>query len=340
MEVKEKPLVSVLVPCFNMEKRISRFLDSLFRQTYRELEVIFVDDGSTDGTAGLIKEFIKNYELSGGVCWYIYQENEGLGAAVNTGLKHVHGQYLIWPDPDDWLADDSIEKRVEFLERHKEYAVVTSNAYMYHEYNLEKPFRKLIKKADACTRDENQFEHMINYKSIFCPGCHMVRMSAFDDVNPEHEIYKKRNAQNFQLLLPLYYKYKRYYMDEALYHYVVYLNSMSRVCPSIDKRVEYRKNADEVLEETLKNMDVPEAELNQYFSVIRENQVCANMVMAVKMGDRAYARREYLKIENRSLKIKFFFYGLSNPCGVVLIKILRYLKTKYESIRVKRVNAL
>ena len=70
---------------------------------------------------------------------YIYQENKGLGGAINTGLKHVEGEYLIWPNPDDWLSNDSIEKKIVILQNNKSIGVVTSNAYlswMWFRYSL------------------------------------------------------------------------------------------------------------------------------------------------------------------------------------------------------------
>ena len=60
---------------------------------------------------------------------YIYQENKGLGGAINTGLKYVEGEYLIWLDPDDRLSNDSIEKKIVILQNNESIGVVTSNAF-------------------------------------------------------------------------------------------------------------------------------------------------------------------------------------------------------------------
>ena len=76
--------------------------------------------------------------------------------------------------------------------------------------------------------DEKQFEYLLNEKSIFCTGCHMIRVSALKEVNPKFEIYPARRGQNWQLLLPIYYKYKRFFLDEPLYGYVIYAQSMSQ----------------------------------------------------------------------------------------------------------------
>ena len=130
-QVHKAPLVSVVVPCYNMEHKIERLLESLQRQTWTNNELIFVDDGSVDGTGDVILNYRERFEALGMRFQYFRQENQGVSAAINTGLRNIHGDYLIWPDADDWLEDRSIQTRVEFLEQNPQYAVVTSNAYIY-----------------------------------------------------------------------------------------------------------------------------------------------------------------------------------------------------------------
>lgn len=124
------PIVSAVVPCYNIAKRMSRFLVSLLNQTYTNLDVIFVNDGSTDSTEDCIYEYIPKYVDKGMRVRYIYQENKGLGGAINTGLKYVEGEYLIWPNPDDWLSNDSIKKKIVILQNNESIGVVTSNAFL------------------------------------------------------------------------------------------------------------------------------------------------------------------------------------------------------------------
>ena len=122
------PLVSMIIPCYNVRHKIQRMLESLLRQTYRRIEVIFIDDGSTDGTGDFIASYRDKLIGAGIEVSYFYQENCGQAVAVNRGLKEMRGDYLVWPDADDWFSDDSVEKKLRFLESHPEYGVVTSNA--------------------------------------------------------------------------------------------------------------------------------------------------------------------------------------------------------------------
>ncbi len=205
-------LVSVITPCYNVANTLVCYLQSLLNQTYENIEVIAVDDGSTDETANILKKYISIFSQHRMTLKYIYQKNSGLGAAINTGLKYVSGEYLCWADPDDFYIPTSIEKRIKILQDHLEFAVVSSDAYVFYSENLQKPIKREATRF-VHRYEYNQFEYLLTEESHFCAGCHMIRMSAFDEVNPERKIYPAKRGQNWQLLLPVYYKYKRFYLD-------------------------------------------------------------------------------------------------------------------------------
>jgi len=99
-------LVSVIIPAYNAEDFIERCLYSIEAQTYENLEIILVDDGSTDDTAGLA-----NLALGEDPRYvYLYKENGGLSSARNFGFNHAHGQYVTFVDADDYCEKDMIEK--------------------------------------------------------------------------------------------------------------------------------------------------------------------------------------------------------------------------------------
>ena len=79
--------VSIITPCFNGEKFISRYFDSILEQTYKNIEVIFINDGSTDTTEKIVEQYISTFNKHGIEFIYIYQENKGQAAALNNGLK-------------------------------------------------------------------------------------------------------------------------------------------------------------------------------------------------------------------------------------------------------------
>ena len=123
---KRTPKVSIIVPCYGVEKYLDRCLNSLVSQTLQDIEIILVDDKSPDNVPIMCDEWArKDNRIK-----VIHKEvNEGLGYARNTGLKYVEGEYLIWPNPDDWLSNDSIEKKIVILQNNESIGVVTSNAF-------------------------------------------------------------------------------------------------------------------------------------------------------------------------------------------------------------------
>jgi glycosyltransferase involved in cell wall biosynthesis/2-polyprenyl-3-methyl-5-hydroxy-6-metoxy-1,4-benzoquinol methylase len=116
------PLVSVIIPTFNRDKFIGEAIQSILNQTYKNLEVIVVDDGSQDRTKEIVSSFQDGRVL------YFYQTNKGRSAARNLALKHAKGEYITFLDSDDSYHKDKIKKQVKFFERNKEFSVVYTSA--------------------------------------------------------------------------------------------------------------------------------------------------------------------------------------------------------------------
>lgn len=101
-----KMKVSIIVPIYNVEEYLRECLDSLLNQTLKQIQIIMVDDGSTDSSAKIAKEYsdrYENFEL-------VYKENGGLGQARNVGIPYVKGEYLAFMDSDDYVSSDAYEK--------------------------------------------------------------------------------------------------------------------------------------------------------------------------------------------------------------------------------------
>src|SRR5215218_4319670 len=94
-------LISVIIPCYNHGAYLSTAIKSVLAQTYPNIEIIVVDDGSTDNTKAVAWGFEK--------VRHIYQRNAGLSAARNTGIRNAKGTYILFSDADDWLLPDALE---------------------------------------------------------------------------------------------------------------------------------------------------------------------------------------------------------------------------------------
>ena len=106
-------LVSVIVPVYNVEKYLRKCLDSIINQTYKEIEIIIVDDGSKDNSGQICDEYSEKYDN----IVLIHKKNQGLGMARNTGMEYMRGEYVTFVDSDDYIGSTMIEKLVENIEK-------------------------------------------------------------------------------------------------------------------------------------------------------------------------------------------------------------------------------
>ncbi len=101
-------LISVVVPVYNMGRYINRAVDSILKQTYRNFELVLVDDGSTDDCGAICDEYAQKHD----VIRVIHKTNGGLSSARNAGIDHARGRYIIFPDPDDWVTEYYLENLI------------------------------------------------------------------------------------------------------------------------------------------------------------------------------------------------------------------------------------
>jgi alpha-1,6-rhamnosyltransferase len=132
------PLVSIIAPCYNAEKFLEGAIASIFAQNYENFEVIIVDDGSTDNSFAMLQALQKHYAFQ------LYrQENQGVSATLNHGLRYAKGVYVATPDLDDLMLPDSVRVRAEYLDTHPDVGCVGALIiYMDSEGNTTK-YQKL-----------------------------------------------------------------------------------------------------------------------------------------------------------------------------------------------------
>jgi hypothetical protein len=117
-----QPLVSVIIPAFNQGQYLGKAIQSVLDQTYPDFEILVIDDGSTDDTPVVTRQFADPR------IQYIYQDNRGLSGARNTGIRHAQGDYLSYLDSDDLFLPEKLELLVDFLENHPEYGLAAGQA--------------------------------------------------------------------------------------------------------------------------------------------------------------------------------------------------------------------
>lgn len=221
---ERKPLVSIITPCYNMEKFVADFLDSILNQTYDNLEVIIIDDGSSDNTNQILQSYSDRFKTKEFVYKIINQPNSGQASALNKGLSIFEGKYFTWPDADDILHKESIEKRVSFLEDNKDYSFVRSNGAYFRD-NL-----KFTGRISHGRNNSNEiiFDDLYMERTYNSSGCYMMSKDLFEQCYPNKQIFAGLGSQNWQLQIPAASRSKCGYIDEDLYYVRVRNDSFCR----------------------------------------------------------------------------------------------------------------
>ena len=286
--------VSIITPCLNGEKFLDRYFNCILNQTYNNLELIFINDGSTDKTDMIVQSFIPKFKNKNIDFIYINKKNnEGQAKAIDETLKLFTGDYFIWPDSDDILDSKSIEKRVEFLEKNKEYGMVRSNANVVDEENLNQVLNRFEQIPD---RNENIFYDLVMEKLYMCCGCYMIRSSCFFEMNKERSIYTGNSGQNWQIVLPVAYKYKCGYIDEPLYSYVIRKGSHSRNLQDFKTKIERSYEHEKTLLETITRIDMSRLDLDKYKNLIEEKYLRQRFMMAYSNDKRELMKKNYFEL--------------------------------------------
>ncbi len=174
--------VSIIVPCYNCEKTLQRTVDSIEKQTYSDIELVLVNDGSSDGTAELIDEIKKNsrFEVVG-----INQQNGGVSVARNTGIANATGEYIAFIDADDTVNPDFVKLLVEGMEQEG-----TDTAFCYLSRSLD----TVNSGADVGTgqtqvKNQSEFMSTLMYEKF--------------RINFYNFIYRKSKIEEFELCFPV-----------------------------------------------------------------------------------------------------------------------------------------
>lgn len=267
MNERKTPLVSVLTPCYNSENFIARMLESVLHQTYPNIELICIDDGSVDNTGKIIKRYIPLFASMKKRLLYMRNEHMGQAAAINAGLKVIQGKYFTLLDSDDFLINTSIEKRVCALEEHSEYDIVASDYYIVNENDLTRVIGKGNDYIGNLSYQPHQFYLLLTGYSAVTPLGYLIRTEAMKKINPKMEINECIEGQNYQILIPLYYYYKRFYIQEALGYYVVRNQSHGHLKRSRQELKDRYTRLWQMLEEILSSMNLPEMEIQRYMGI-------------------------------------------------------------------------
>ena len=210
--------VSIIIPCFNIEKYISDCLDSILKQTHQEYEIILIDS-STDSTPEIIEKYRKRFPER---IKYFYQKPTGPSHARNFGISVSSGDFICFLDSDDMLYENSLEKRLMRFEKDDELSLVFTNASILVENNPEK-----ISYKDIVGRFYEGFifcELMIN--NFICTSTVLIKKEVLKKLGNFNENLK--NTEDYELWLRISRNnFKFGFVDEYLTYYRIRKGSLS-----------------------------------------------------------------------------------------------------------------
>lgn len=210
--MNNNPLVSVVVTCYNHEKYIAECLKSIFSQTYTNIQLIIMNDGSTDKSGEIIESLISQSPYVN--TQYYYQKNSGICVARNNSFKHVSGKFLLFVDSDNYLDNNYIELMVIAAEK--------NNADLIYTDLRNVDTKELYLEAQ-------QFELQSFLTSNYIDSCSLIRKDILK--NAKYDLYlnrKKLEDYDFFLNLILNNKAKPLYISGTKLNYRVLSDSLSR----------------------------------------------------------------------------------------------------------------
>lgn len=206
---KDRPFVSVIIPCYNHSHYLPAAIESVLNQNYSPTEIIVVDDGSTDNT----KQVAQNYpEVT-----YVYQNNQGLSASRNAGILKSKGMYIVFLDADDWLYPNAIKTNMNYLLQNKEAAYV-SGAYdgIYENENKVMEVKREI--------TAHHYQHLLTSNFIGVPAAVMYRRWVFEEFLFDTTL---KSCEDYDLYLKISRKYSVIHHIEKIAAYRKHSSNMS-----------------------------------------------------------------------------------------------------------------
>jgi glycosyltransferase involved in cell wall biosynthesis len=211
----ERPKVSVIIPTYNYAHFLADAIRSVLEQTFRDFELIIVDDGSIDDTAAVAQGYFSDTRVR-----YIYQENRGLSAARNTGIREARGEYIALLDADDVWLPLKLEKQIQLFEDAEDIVLVYCMVEHIDENSDKLSHFSWPHKIGATYKDLMYFPWVVGSGSSV-----LIRKSVFESTGLFDESLAAAEDSNMWIRILRY--HKSAYVDDILVKIRKHLKSMS-----------------------------------------------------------------------------------------------------------------
>lgn len=284
--------VSIIVPVYNVENYVARCLDSLVNQTLKEIEIIIVNDGSTDGSGEICKKYAKRYKN----IKYIKQKNQGLSGARNTGIEVARGEYIGFVDSDDFVELDMFEFLYDNAKKHDVKIMACGHQTYYEDGTTKLNTKKGIDKFYDLDEALDNFL-MQEYFDVVTWN-KLYQCDLFSDVRfPVGKIY-----EDIQTIYKLIERAGGIYLDsKPKYYYSRRKNSISQAHFG-SETMELAKYVDDYVDKYSKKISHPKY---IYLGQIRWNLVVVNKVLVADKRNLELMKRTRKMIKDHLTLVMF-----------------------------------
>jgi glycosyltransferase involved in cell wall biosynthesis len=271
-----KPAVSINLCCYNSERYLRETIDSIVKQTYKDWELIVINDGSSDSTESIIYEYIKK----GYPIIYHCQENKGLGYSRNEALKRSNGEFIALIDHDDIWMPNKLEMQIPCFEKKPTIGFVFSNAIYFSNSSKNIRFNLYGNRKPPSGRI---FGELLK-RSFICISTVIIKKTALMELEQKFD-ERFKFGEELDVFLRILYKWESVYVDGYLTMYRMHANSLtSRMPEVIPKEME-------MIVSRLKRL-YPEIETNYKYEL---NVMRANIQYLYALEDFCCNRRKDLR---------------------------------------------
>jgi glycosyltransferase involved in cell wall biosynthesis len=197
--------VSVIIPAYNYADYLPEAIESVLNQTFDDFELLVVDDGSTDNTREVMRTFVHDPKVR-----YLYQDNQGLAAARNAGIRNTHGEFVAFLDADDVWLERKLENQVDIMDSKPEVGLVYTDIYF-----IDGEGKILTDRQWARRRKKTMFEDLLFSNVITgSASSSLIRRECLDRVGLFDETFKSLEDLDLWLRIARHSEFER--VDERL----------------------------------------------------------------------------------------------------------------------------
>lgn len=255
------PLVSIIIPVYNTEKYLKRCLDSAVNQTYKNIEIIIINDASTDNSKHIIDEYAKNHK---NIKVITKTHNEGLSSARNIGMKYAQGEYIFFLDSDDYLKQTTIDVLMNIAKNYNSYLVECAYTSVYGPIKRKKEPTNTTITTYNLKENKNEIS---NHGNVWNKLYHRNTIKGFEFPNG---LWYEDNAFIFPLLTniekitttnKILYYYKRhmdsitlstiFHPNERIFDQYKCIAYIKEKCQKLGTYEEYKSQIDKILRSKL-----------------------------------------------------------------------------------------